>query len=503
MTLRSLTRSGAGVAALAATLCTLGVASASAATIDPLAPTQGFDLFVQGDVAVTANENEGTAALGGTLTIPATANYRVGNQGTGTYTAAGDTAPTALYVGGTVAFGGGQLTVNGNQHVRIVDATGLTGTTSGGTADVKPHTGSGSIHLNTGQAVSTMFGRPANAIDFAAAFTTLRADATALAGLTPTVTPTNANGNALDWSQGTVDPYVTLASGTNVLELTADQLKRLGTITFRNGVPSGSTLIINVLDWTTGTWNAPNFSGIGKTEATRILLNFPTATQLVIGSASRTIEGTVYAPNAEVRVESASNVEGSIVAAKATHTGGGELHSAPFTGTPDTPGPATTPTTPDNPTTTTSTTTTPDTPTTPAATTTPTTPEETVAPAPIVTAAPSTAPVRTPQSAASHAASGRARLGGTVGCAPRTVTMRVSGRQLRSVSFSIDGHHVKTVRPSAGHTATLTIARSHLAYGTHRVAVRVRFTAASGSHARVLTRSFSRCRPIATPSFTG
>ena len=36
----------------------------------------------------------------------------------------------------------------------------------------------------------------------------------------------------------------------------------IGTITFRS-MPSDATLLIVVTDWTTGTWKAPNFSGIG------------------------------------------------------------------------------------------------------------------------------------------------------------------------------------------------------------------------------------------------
>ncbi len=150
-------------------------ASASAAA--PLAGAGGFTVFSAGGATVTSNENDGSMAIGGDLTLPAGGDYRVGNNNPSPYTAAGTSARTALYVGGTAKFAGGKVTVNGNQYARIVNGTGLNGVRSGGTATITPAVGTGSISLNTGQPASTMFGAPTNAINFTSAFASLRAEA--------------------------------------------------------------------------------------------------------------------------------------------------------------------------------------------------------------------------------------------------------------------------------------------------------------------------------------
>ena len=150
----------------------------------------------------------------------------------------------------------------------------------------------------------------------------------------------------LNWSASTVNPYLRLTSGLNVWRPTAAQLRKLGTITFRS-MPSDATLVIAVPDWTTGTWDAPNFSGIGITQAKRILIALPNATTFTLDPSSATVEGTILAPRAAVSLQTRSNVEGSVIAASFSHTGCGEIHHAPFEGAeppPPTPTPTPTPT---------------------------------------------------------------------------------------------------------------------------------------------------------------
>src|SRR4051812_9754340 len=233
---------------LAPSLLVVLALPASASAADPLSAARGFTVFSAGDATVASNENDGSMASGGDLVLPSSGDYRVGNTAKSAFTAAGTSVPTALYVGGTVRFGGGKLTVNNNQYARVVNSTGLKGAKSGATASITPATGAGSIAINTGQATTTMFGAPANAINFTTAFTSLRADAYTLATYANDITVKNANGGSLDWSTATVNPYVTLSSGTNVWRLTSDQLRRIGTITFRS-MPSNATLVIVVTDW--------------------------------------------------------------------------------------------------------------------------------------------------------------------------------------------------------------------------------------------------------------
>ena len=175
----SVVRRGWRVPALALSLLLAVPAAASAA---PLSAARGLTVFTAGNATVTSNENDGSMALGGNLVLPSGGDYRVGNNTVSPYRI--DNKPFALYVGGTVQFNGGRLTVNGNNYARVVNGAGLTGTTSGGTASIKRAGSSGSIALNTGQPSATMFGAPSNAIDFAAAFTSLRAEADAYGALT-------------------------------------------------------------------------------------------------------------------------------------------------------------------------------------------------------------------------------------------------------------------------------------------------------------------------------
>ena len=235
---------------------------ATASAADPLSASRDFTVFTAGDATVTSNENDGSMAVGGDLVLPAGGDYRVGNNTRSPYTASGTSTPTALYVGQTVRFGGGRVTVNGNQYARVVTSTGLKGAKSGSTASITPTSGSGSIAINSGQATSTMFGAPSNAINFTSAFNSLRSEADTFATYAQDISVKNAGGGSLDWSAATVNPYLSLSSGTNVWRLTSDQLTRIGTITFRS-MPSNATLLITVTDFTTGTWKAPNFSGIG------------------------------------------------------------------------------------------------------------------------------------------------------------------------------------------------------------------------------------------------
>ena len=151
----SVLRRGWRVPALAVSLLLAVPAAASAA---PLSAARGLTVFSAGNATVTSNENDGSMALGGNLVLPSGGDYRVGNNTVSPYRI--DNKPFALYVGGTVQFNGGRLTVNGNNYARVVNGTGLTGTTSGGTATIKRAGSSGSIALNTGQPSATMFGAP-------------------------------------------------------------------------------------------------------------------------------------------------------------------------------------------------------------------------------------------------------------------------------------------------------------------------------------------------------
>lgn len=66
----------------------LALALPATASAAPLSATAGFTVFAAGAATVTSNENDGSMAVGGDLTVPAGASYRVGNNNASAYTAA-------------------------------------------------------------------------------------------------------------------------------------------------------------------------------------------------------------------------------------------------------------------------------------------------------------------------------------------------------------------------------------------------------------------------------
>jgi hypothetical protein len=99
--------------------------------------------------------------------------------------------------------------------------------------------------------------------------------------------------------------------------------------------------------------------------------------------------------------------------------------------------------------------------------------------------------------------SGRARLFGPSGCARQAFRARVSGREIASVTFSLDGKVIKRIKGKRG-TYAVRVKPNKYGFGLHRLVARVTFTSASGTKARKLPLTFRRCAqgPIA-PRFTG
>ena len=99
--------------------------------------------------------------------------------------------------------------------------------------------------------------------------------------------------------------------------------------------------------------------------------------------------------------------------------------------------------------------------------------------------------------------SGRAALRGPSGCVKQAFRARVSGRSIASVTFSIDGRKIKTLRGERAVYA-IKVRPNKYGFGRHKVAARVEFTSASGTRARTLRLTFRRCAQGAVaPRFTG
>jgi hypothetical protein len=114
-------------------------------------------------------------------------------------------------------------------------------------------------------------------------------------------------------------------------------------------------------------------------------------------------------------------------------------------------------------------------------------------------------PATTPASsvAGTEAASATAAVRAQRSCASRTASITVSGRQIRQVTFSVNGHRVRTVRVRSSQRR-VTVAVPLSRGGAARQTVTARVTFRNGAAARTLTTRATRCAQGAvSPQFTG
>jgi hypothetical protein len=131
-------------------------------------------------------------------------------------------------------------------------------------------------------------------------------------------------------------------------------------------------------------------------------------------------------------------------------------------------------------------------------------------PAPVPTAVVASTPAATPAAAVLAAkevvpAKGTARTASIRGCvAQSSYLAAVRGTSIASVTFTLDGHAIKTLRkPTSGSTfATRVGVRSG---SVHHLAMRVVFTSASKTPTATFRKTIARCaaRKVALPRFTG
>ncbi|MDQ1679780.1 MAG: hypothetical protein QOI42_639 [Frankiaceae bacterium] len=102
-------------------------------------------------------------------------------------------------------------------------------------------------------------------------------------------------------------------------------------------------------------------------------------------------------------------------------------------------------------------------------------------------------------------ARGTAAIRGLTGCAGSPFRVVVTGRQIQNVVFTLDGRKIRTLtKPNIGTRFVLGVSPSRLRVGVHHVVARTTFRKQSGTKARTLRVTFSRCgRRAVSPAFTG
>ncbi|WP_176734562.1 collagen-binding domain-containing protein [Streptomyces sp. EN23] len=101
----------------------------------------------------------------------------------------------------------------------------------------------------------------------------------------------------------------------DVLRLTGEQLSNVSVLTFRGRPTVDTPLLIDVDATETGgdfTWNTPTMAGVSGTDASYILWNFADATDITIADGDF-LEGTIFAPNADLTDLDPANIEGGII----------------------------------------------------------------------------------------------------------------------------------------------------------------------------------------------
>ncbi len=318
---------------LAATVLTLALAGiVSAFSGNPLDPAEGFNVFTSGDFYASNIHSEGPIAAGGDFYVDTNGYYTNGrNTADFVDTASGDTQPTSLLVGGQVLWTGNYtLQLQGNSYVKIGDDSNIDvlnedqNGTSVNTRIVPTGQGyAGPQNLNLGVQQPVASVSPATLpIDFASAFATMTGTSTELSSCVAndvTVEPTTTSG---------FGKITSLANGTNVLTITADEWDE---ITFENVKPTAtSPLLINVTDSGTVVWDT-KLNALAPSDAQYILINFPNATDLTLSNNANTVNiyGSVLAPLADVTFDGSSNIDGQVVSKTFIHNGG-ELHPENF-----------------------------------------------------------------------------------------------------------------------------------------------------------------------------
>ncbi len=319
----------------------------------PTAPALGFNAFLQQNATLVTNESEGPIAIGGDLTV--NGNYQVNIHNNGTF--AVSNVPIGLFVGGKVNLSSGSLQVNSGRYVKIGNCASsniktwyrdnnnatsniyITG--SAASYASTPNININSNALAWGTEVSAANNPVCDAntgseISFSSAFTTMKASATSLSNCTTTGNIlSNPNGNVFGSTISSVltsgQVKITLATGTNVLNVSGSDLNSVTNgITFTNSPDASHVLVINVNAAGSFIWNVWNQAGISGNNAPYIIYNFYNTTSLSIAGNS-TIEGTVFAPNADItKTVNQSNIEGQVISQSLVQSGG-ELHYYPFT----------------------------------------------------------------------------------------------------------------------------------------------------------------------------
>lgn len=325
---------------IATTLALFALSTQLIQAQSPTQPALGFNVFLQKSAYLSTNETEGPMAIGEDLTLAG--NYQVSTHSSGNFFVGG--IKVSLLIGGKVLYqSGNSLQVNQNGYVKIGDSLGSyvwykdpnqatppIQITSGANYNSSPRIQmqANSNQLGVSALINPVF--QGNLIDFVTAFSAMKATSTAISNCSNNATLTDPNGNAIPNTGLPNQVKINLNNGINYLNVTGADLNNVQVFTYNQQPSANKVLVINVNAPGNFVWNVWNQAGIGFNQCPYIIYNFYNTTDLNIAGNS-TIEGTVFAPYADVKKTiNQSNIEGQVIAQSFMHSGG-EVHFAPFT----------------------------------------------------------------------------------------------------------------------------------------------------------------------------
>ena len=306
----------------------------------PTAAAKGFNIFIENNMTLSTNESEGPVACGIDLTLQG--NYQVATNQGGVFFVNG--TKIGLLVGGKVNYqSGNALQVNQNTYAKIGNGQGSNvwyydQNNAASPIRITPSSNynssprimlqANSNQLNVGVNNNPVF--QGGLIDFASAFQEMRNISSSIAECSGNAQLTNPNGQSIPTTNLPNQVKINLQNGVNYLNVTGSDMNNVQVFTYNQQPSASKVLIINVNASGTFNWNVWNQAGISFQNCPYVFYNFYNTTNLKIQGNS-TIEGTVYAPFADItKTTNQSNIEGQVIGKSLVHSGG-EMHYAVFT----------------------------------------------------------------------------------------------------------------------------------------------------------------------------
>lgn len=306
----------------------------------PTLPAKNYNIFVENDLKLSTNESEGPVACGGDLTVAG--NYQVSAHSGGDFTVGG--VKIGLLVGGKVLYqSGNSLKVNNAAYVKIGNPTGSNVwyyDQNNATSPIRitPSSNYNSSPMILLQANINQLGGvgvnnnpvfQSGLIDFEQSFQEMRASSASIAQCSGNVQLYNPNMQPIASTGLPNQVKIKLQNGVNYLNLSGSDMNNVQVFTYEDQPSASKVLVINVDAPGTFNWNVWNQAGVGFQNCPYIIYNFHNTTQLnIVGNS--TVEGTVFAPFADIaKTANQSNIEGQVIGKSLIHSGG-EMHYAIF-----------------------------------------------------------------------------------------------------------------------------------------------------------------------------